>query len=57
MQPGMGAGVTGSRSPRPAATRLHSLLTHGIFSLGLYGTAWAASLLDTLQWRSFCERL
>ena len=45
MQPGMGAGIAASRTPRPAAARLHSLVTHGIFGLGLYAAAWAASLL------------
>lgn len=43
MQPGMGAGIAGSRTPRPAATRLQSLLTHTIFGLGLYATGWIAS--------------
>ena len=36
MQPGMGAGIAASRTPRPAAARLQSLLTHAIFGLGLY---------------------
>jgi Protein of unknown function (DUF2938) len=35
MQPGMGAGIAGSRTPRPNATRVHSLITHLIFGLGL----------------------
>lgn len=39
MQPGMGAGVAASRSPRPAAARLQSLATHTIFGLGLYAAA------------------
>jgi hypothetical protein len=39
MQPGMGAGIAASRSPRPGVSRLHSLLTHGMFGLGLYVTA------------------
>jgi len=43
MQPGMGAGVAGSRTPRPAATRLQSLLTHAIFGFGLYAAGWLAS--------------
>ena len=47
MQPGMGAGFAASRSPRPAAARLHSLVTHAIFGLGLYLSGWAISLLDT----------
>jgi Protein of unknown function (DUF2938) len=46
MQPGMGAGIAASRTPRPAAARLHSLVTHGIFGLGLYAAGWATSLLD-----------
>ncbi|EHP38114.1 hypothetical protein OR16_39189 [Cupriavidus basilensis OR16] len=53
MQPGMGAGVAASRTPHPAAARLHSLVTHGIFGLGLYGAGWVTSWLDTFQWRSF----
>jgi Protein of unknown function (DUF2938) len=44
MQPGMGAGVAASRTPRPAAARLHSLVTHGIFGLGLYAAGWITSL-------------
>ena len=36
MQPGMGAGIAASRTPRPAAARLQSLATHTIFGLGLY---------------------
>lgn len=46
MQPGMGAGIAASRTPRPAAARLHSLVTHGIFGLGLYAAGWVTSLLD-----------
>jgi hypothetical protein len=42
MQPGMGAGIAASRTPRPAAARLQSLLTHAIFGLGLYAAGWAA---------------
>ena len=36
MQPGMGAGIAGSRTPRPNAARVQSLATHAIFGLGLY---------------------
>ena len=36
MQPGMGAGIAASRTPRPGAARLQSLLTHVVFGLGLY---------------------
>ena len=44
MQPGMGAGVAASRTPRPAAARLQSLVTHTIFGLGLYASGWVARL-------------
>lgn len=36
MHPGMGAGIAASRTPNPARARLHSLVTHAIFGLGLY---------------------
>src|SRR5688500_16983534 len=45
MQPGMGAGIAASRTPHPAAARLQSLITHAIFALGLYASAWAANFL------------
>lgn len=44
LQPGMGAGVAASRTPRPSAARLQSLITHTIFGLGLYAAAWFARL-------------
>jgi hypothetical protein len=53
MQPGMGAGIAGSHTPRPAAARLRSLVTHGIFGLGLYAAGWVTSLLDAFERRSF----
>lgn len=39
MQPGMGAGVAARCTPHPAKARLHSLLTHAVFGVGLYLTA------------------
>lgn len=45
MQPGMGAGLAASRTPRPNAARLQSLLTHLVFGIGLYLAGWAAHLL------------
>ena len=39
MQPGMGAGIAGSRTPAPGATRLRNLGTHTVFGLGLYVSA------------------
>jgi hypothetical protein len=46
LQPGMGAGIAGSRTPNPTMTRLHSVLTHAVFGLGLYCAAWAMRLLS-----------
>ncbi|MDH6590924.1 hypothetical protein M2165_000813 [Variovorax sp. TBS-050B] len=40
MQPALGAGIAARRTPRPAAARLQSLATHGVFGLGLYAAAW-----------------
>lgn len=45
MQPGMGAGIAASRTPRPASARLQSLLMHAVFGLGLYAAARAARFL------------
>jgi len=39
MQPGMGAGIAASRSPRPGVARVQSLLTHAVFGVGLYAVA------------------
>lgn len=36
MQPAMGAGFAASRTPRPGAARLQSIVTHIVFGLGLY---------------------
>ncbi|MBN7799181.1 DUF2938 domain-containing protein [Parahaliea mediterranea] len=44
MQPGMGAGIAGSRTPRPNATRLQSVLNHAVFGLGMYVSAWGMKL-------------
>ena len=45
MQPGMGAGIAASRTPRPGAARIQSLVTHAIFGLGLYASGWVGSFL------------
>jgi hypothetical protein len=45
MQPAMGAGIAARRTPRPAAARLQSLITHAVFGLGLYAGGWAAHYL------------
>lgn len=39
MQPAFGLGVAAARTATPAKARLHSLMTHGIFGLGLYLSA------------------
>jgi hypothetical protein len=39
LQPGMGAGLFARRAANPWQARLHSLLTHALFGLGLYLTA------------------
>lgn len=36
MQPAMGLGIAASRTPNPMAARLRSLVSHGVFGLGLY---------------------
>ena len=45
MQPGMGAGIAASRTPRPASARLQSLITHAVFGLGLYAAGRAMQLI------------
>jgi hypothetical protein len=45
MQPGMGAGIAASRTPRPAAARAQSLVTHAVFGLGLCAAGWATRIL------------
>ncbi len=42
MQPGMGAGIAASKTPNPNAARLRSVVTHTVFGLGLYASAWLA---------------
>lgn len=44
MQPGMGAGIAACRTPRPAAARIQSLITHTVFGVGLYVTGWVIHL-------------
>jgi hypothetical protein len=47
MQPGMGAGIAGSKTPNPSATRLRNLGTHTVFGLGLYASAMVLALAWT----------
>ena len=39
MQPAMGAGIAASRTPKPSAARVQSVVTHAVFGAGLYLTA------------------
>jgi hypothetical protein len=48
MQPGMGAGIAARRTLRPGAARAQSVVTHGIFGLGLYATGWVTGWLHAL---------
>ena len=45
MQPGMGAGIAAGRTPNPFTARLHSVLTHAMFGLGLYLAGLAVARL------------
>lgn len=45
MQPAMGAGFAGSRTPNPTATRLRNLGTHTVYGLGLYLAALALAAI------------
>lgn len=45
MQPGMGAGIAASRTAKPGAARVQSLLTHTVFGAGLYAAAWLLAAL------------
>ena len=44
LQPGLGAGIAASRTPKPNAARIKSLVIHLMFGFGLYlsGVAWVA---------------
>jgi hypothetical protein len=45
MQPGMGAGIAASKTPKPNVTRLKAVLSHTVFALGLYASALVAARL------------
>ncbi|WP_116473081.1 DUF2938 domain-containing protein [Zobellella maritima] len=48
MQPGMGAGIAASRTPRPASARLQSLVAHTVFGLGLYLAGLGVQLIYSM---------
>ncbi len=39
LQPGMGAGIAASKTPKPNMARLRSLVAHTVFGIGLYVAA------------------
>jgi hypothetical protein len=45
MQPGMGGGIAARLTAHPATACVRSLVMHAFFGIGLYLSAWAASLL------------
>jgi hypothetical protein len=45
MQPGMGMGIAASKTPRPNAARLKSMVSHTVYGIGLYGSALLSTLL------------
>lgn len=50
MQPGMGLGIAAAKTAKPNSARLHSLITHSLFGLGLY---CSAALLTLIELNSF----
>jgi hypothetical protein len=48
MQPAMGAGIAASKTPRPQIARLRSLVTHSVYGIGLYASAWFWALIRSI---------
>jgi hypothetical protein len=46
MQPGLGLGIAAAKTPKPGVARLRSFLTHTVFGLGLYGSAYLLALFQ-----------
>lgn len=45
LQPGMGMGIAAAKTPKPNAIRLHSIINHAVFGLGLFLSAEATNFL------------
>lgn len=45
LQPALGAGIASSKTPRPLFNSMKSLVTHGVFGVGLYVAALATAPL------------
>ncbi|HEX6643265.1 MAG TPA: DUF2938 domain-containing protein [Gemmatimonadales bacterium] len=43
LQPALGLGIAGARTPKPAQARVKSLATHVVFGIGLFASAWLLS--------------
>ena len=48
LQPSLGFGIAGSRTPHPTQARLKSLATHAVFGIGLYVCACVVNYM--LRW-------
>jgi hypothetical protein len=46
LQPALGLGIASSKTPKPGRARLKSLMTHGVFGIGLYLCAVALKHLN-----------
>lgn len=44
LQPGLGAGIAASKTPKPTTARLRSLMTHTVFGVGLFLSAWLVAM-------------
>ncbi|MDO9126054.1 MAG: DUF2938 family protein, partial [Parvibaculum sp.] len=42
---GMGAGIAASKTPKPNAARLRSLVSHTVFGIGLYVAALLVAMV------------
>lgn len=49
LQPGMGAGIAASKTPKPNVARFRSLLAHTAFGFGLYISAGLVAILFPLS--------
>ncbi len=50
LQPSLGFGIAGSKTPQPVQARLKSLATHVVFGIGLYVCALGGSFLPGIEW-------
>lgn len=48
LQPAMGAGIAASRTIKPNLVRLHSIINHAVFGFGLFLSAIAIKLINSI---------